>query len=132
MFPSLRPRKNVLNTSCSSYTSHFDVIFILFRTPYLPPFYLVFCSILTTVTHGEIHVWTQLASHNLEENQEPPTLPPHCSPTSLTLPPHYPPTFLTFPAHCLPPLFPSSQLPTLPYFRLTSLLTTNRTPMFFH
>ena len=37
----------------TSYTSHFDVIFILLPAPYLPRFCLFFCSILTTVIHGE-------------------------------------------------------------------------------
>ena len=39
----------------TSYTSHFDVIFILFLTPCLPRFCLVFRSIFTTVIHREFY-----------------------------------------------------------------------------
>ena len=109
----LWPRQIILNPSCS----------------FVPLLINIRYKMMTSRTHS--------VSPTLEQNQEPPTLPLHPSPTFPTLPPHYlrtfptlppphypplPPTFLNLPRHCrptsptLPPNYPSTHatFPTFP------------------
>ena len=46
--------KGIMSEFNFTYTSHFDVIFILFLTPYLSRFCLVLRSILITVLNGRV------------------------------------------------------------------------------
>ena len=77
VFPSLQLRKKILNPA--------------------RPFFS-----LTNIRKKKMKSWTYPASPTLEQNQEPPTVPPHHSPTFSTLPPHFPPTFPTFSPHHSP------------------------------
>ena len=65
--------------------------------------------------------WTHPASPTLEQNQVPPTFPPHHSPASLTLLSHYPPTFLTLLLHYPPSPSPPFHLITRPPFHFTTI-----------